>query len=513
MPRSRKACASIEPGRRGHGRQKPRRAGVYPPCPCGSCRSPPRPSPGQDRAASPTSTAARARARRGSATTFGCSCPTTATALDAAEARPAARSGRPPGRRPDPRLWARSRPALTWCGCRLRPRCTTPRRSLPRSPRRRLARQPPPLRHARPRGHPGHVRSPPLGWPPDVVHAHDWQAALVPAYLAWWGGHRPRTVVHRAQPRVLRAASRRPSARGRPSVERYGCTGSSSTASLSFLKAGLYHAATLTTVSPTYADEIRTPEGGRGCTGCSPPATPCKACSTASTSARGTPAATPVRAAVRRRRASRPSATPLALQRELGLDEQTGATVVRLVGRLTCQKGIDLLLAAMHRCSPRAGSSRCSARASPSWTPRSPQLAAAPAPGRVPPGLRRAAVASHLRGQRPVLVPSRFEPCGLTQIYGHALRHPADRAAHRWPRRHGGRRRRAAPARAPASCSTRRRRRRSPMRSTRAIAAWRERERFVAIQRRGMAQPFGWLRGAEDYRRIYGEAIDARALE
>jgi starch synthase len=109
------------------------------------------------------------------------------------------------------------------------------------------------------------IASPALGWPVDVVHAHDWQAALTPAYLSWWGTGRPATVltVHNLQfagrfpPSILPSIAVPPSAYAVDGLEFYG--------EVSYLKAGLYYADRVTTVSPTYADEIRTPEGGKVC--------------------------------------------------------------------------------------------------------------------------------------------------------------------------------------------------------------------------------------------------------
>src|SRR5690606_37363727 len=101
-------------------------------------------------------------------------------------------------------------------------------------------------------------------WRPDVVHAHDWQTGLVPALLAAAGAQRPRTLftIHNVAFQGNFPAETFPrlglppwmfSAEG---IEFYG--------QVSFLKAGLRYADKLTTVSPTYAHEILTPEYGCG---------------------------------------------------------------------------------------------------------------------------------------------------------------------------------------------------------------------------------------------------------
>ena len=105
------------------------------------------------------------------------------------------------------------------------------------------------------------------GAAPDIVHAHDWQAGLVPALLHYGGTPRPRTVmtVHNLSfqgqfPRdLLPSIGLPPQAWAIDGVEYHGTIG--------YLKAGLALADRITTVSPTYAAEIRTAEGGMGLDG------------------------------------------------------------------------------------------------------------------------------------------------------------------------------------------------------------------------------------------------------
>ena len=105
------------------------------------------------------------------------------------------------------------------------------------------------------------------GYRPDVVHAHDWQAGLAPAYLHYAGAIEPPTVmtIHNLAfqgrfPAYLLAFLGLPAeAFTIHGVEYYGEIG--------YLKAGLQFADRITTVSPTYAAEIRTPAGGVGMDG------------------------------------------------------------------------------------------------------------------------------------------------------------------------------------------------------------------------------------------------------
>src|ERR1700751_59718 len=99
---------------------------------------------------------------------------------------------------------------------------------------------------------------------PDVVHVHDWQAGLAPAYLHYAGRHHACTVmtVHNLAyqgqfpPAQLDEFGLPPEAFATQGVEYYGTIG--------FLKAGLQFADRITTVSPTYAREIQSEEGGMG---------------------------------------------------------------------------------------------------------------------------------------------------------------------------------------------------------------------------------------------------------
>jgi len=105
------------------------------------------------------------------------------------------------------------------------------------------------------------------GWRADVVHAHDWHAGLVPLLLLLSGQRRPHTVftVHNAafqgnvpldRAELLGLPQETVTPDG---IEFYG--------QLSFLKAGVRYADKVTTVSPTYANEICTSEFGFGMEG------------------------------------------------------------------------------------------------------------------------------------------------------------------------------------------------------------------------------------------------------
>ncbi len=261
---------------------------------------------------------------------------------------------------------------------------------------------------------------------PDVVHAHDWHAGLAAAYLHYSGQRRPATVMTahnlafqgRFPAELLGVLGLPLAAYNVEGVEFYGGIG--------FLKAGLRLADAITTVSPTYAAEICTPEGGMGLDGL---------LRTRSAVLFGilngidthvwNPAADPHLAAnfgaYRLRRRLRNKA---ALQARFGLAPDPATLLFGVVSRLTQQKGMDLLLAALPALLGH-GAQLVVLGTGESRLQDGLAAAAAAHPGRV--GLLAGfdENLAHLiqAGCDALLVPSRFEPCGLTQLC--ALRYGA----------------------------------------------------------------------------------------
>ncbi len=102
-----------------------------------------------------------------------------------------------------------------------------------------------------------------IGWTPDLVHAHDWPSAMAPAYLAWMGAEVPSVyTVHNLAHQGLFGADRL-EALGIP-AEAFRTDGVEFHGYISFMKAGLLYANHVTTVSSTYATEITTDARGSG---------------------------------------------------------------------------------------------------------------------------------------------------------------------------------------------------------------------------------------------------------
>lgn len=332
----------------------------------------------------------------------------------------------------------------------------------------------------------------------DAVHAHDWQAGLLPAYLAAAGAG-PRTLftVHNLAFQGQFHASLFP-VLGLPprffatdGIEYHGAVG--------FLKAGLWFSARLSTVSPTYAAEITAPEGGMGLDGLlRGRAAVLEGIVNGIDTAEWDPAADahlPARFDAADL-AARP-ANRAALRARLGLAEAE-APIIGFVGRLSWQKGVDLLLHALPADAQLAllGSGE----------PGLEQAARAMAeahPGRV------AAVIGYDEGLARLVyagcdifaMPSRFEPCGLGQLC--ALRYGAPpvvamvggladtvvNANEAALGQQAGTGFVHAPHSAPLLGAALRR----------AAALWRDREAWAAVQRRGMAQDLSWARPAKRY--------------
>ena len=258
------------------------------------------------------------------------------------------------------------------------------------------------------------------GWRPDVVHVHDWQAAMTAAYMRFGPAHHvPKVVtIHnlafqgRFDATIFGELGLPPEAWGVDGVEYYGGTG--------YLKAGLVSADAITTVSPTYAEEIRSPVHGMGLDGLingrvdrlhgilngvdidiwNPAAD-------ASIPRTYTGRALAGRAVNRR-----------ALEKRFGLDHDDAPLFI-IVSRLTWQKGMDLMIDAMDHMVGLGG--KLALLGSGDHPLEGAFLGAADRHrGRVGVQIGYDEGLSHLMqaGGDAILIPSRFEPCGLTQLYG-----------------------------------------------------------------------------------------------
>ncbi|MDN8614815.1 glycogen synthase GlgA [Variovorax ginsengisoli] len=262
------------------------------------------------------------------------------------------------------------------------------------------------------------------GWQPDIVHAHDWHAALAPAYMAFAPrGRQPRAgsvfTVHNLAYQGLFAASHFAEL-GLPAAA-FSIDGLEYHGQLSFMKGGLCFADRLTTVSPTYAREIQTPEQGCGLDGLlrsrAEVLTGILNAVDDQVWNPATDALIPHRYDLRRMTGK--VRNKAALQEELGLAPQTHAPLFVLVSRLTEQKGLHLVLEGLDGLLAQGGQLALLGSGD-AWLEAAFKQRAAHAPQSVSVTLGYSEATAHrLFGAGDVtLVPSLFEPCGLTQMYG-----------------------------------------------------------------------------------------------
>lgn len=353
------------------------------------------------------------------------------------------------------------------------------------------------------------------GWLPDVVHGHDWHTGLAFAYLrelAHTARHRPATVftVHNlAYQGVFKAALRL--RLGLPDGV-FHLQGLEFHGQISFMKAGLKYSDAITTVSPTYAREITSAEQGCGLDG-----------------------------VLRQRQADlhgilngvddavwNPQSDPLVqpgfdadhlqgkvqakarLQQRMGLAPRADALLFSVVSRLTEQKGLHLLPAVVDELVQRGGQLAVLGSGD-AAIEQALRDCAQRHPGHVAltVGYDEALAHSVMAGADVIVLPSRFEPCGLTQLYGLrygtlplvravggladtvvdcSLEHLDDGSASGFVFQELG---------VPGLLSAIRR----------AFALQRRPADWRAVQRHAMSLRFSWARAAADYRRVYASIM------
>ena len=253
-----------------------------------------------------------------------------------------------------------------------------------------------------------------------VVHAHDWPTALVPYYLRRRGDDRPATVltIHNLahQGIVPRDAV--------PSLgigwDDFHMDGAEFFGNANLLKAGLMSADALTTVSETYARDILTPEYGARLEGLlrkrSKDLVGIVNGVDSSVWNPATDGALVARYDVED--ITNKARCKGALLAELGLELAPERPLAMFVGRLVSQKGVDLVAAALPKMLAANFSVVIAGEGDPAIRRKLEQTAAkTPQSVVFLPAAQEALVHRMYAGSDFVLVPSRFEPCGLVQLY------------------------------------------------------------------------------------------------
>ncbi|GIX21418.1 MAG: glycogen synthase [Gammaproteobacteria bacterium] len=258
----------------------------------------------------------------------------------------------------------------------------------------------------------------PLAWRPRLLHAHDWQAGLAPLWAKAAGGVPSVFTVHNLAYQGVfdRSDFDRlglPDPLWRPEgLEFYG--------RWSFMKAALVYADRLTTVSPRYAEEIQTPEFGCGLDGVLRARRDVlRGILNGIDTTLWDPARDPyLTAHYDREDLSGKRAAKAELQHALGLPKAPEAFLLGMVSRLTTQKGVDVLLDASGALGDRplqlavlgSGERRLETALRDAAATRPHRFA-------VRIGYDEALAHRLIAGADGFLMPSRFEPCGLTQLY------------------------------------------------------------------------------------------------
>jgi starch synthase len=261
---------------------------------------------------------------------------------------------------------------------------------------------------------------------PDVVHSHDWQAGLAPAYLKYSHQRTPGTImtVHNLAyqgkfPREMLGEFDLPAqAFTMDGVEYYGGIG--------FLKAGLRLADRITTVSPTYAKDIQTDEGGMGLGGLlRERVVDLRGILNGIDTSVWNPGTDPhIAERYDAHHLQNRMANKVALQRRLGLEAGPDGFLLGVISRMSWQKGLDLLLESVPVIASE-GIQLVMLGTGDADLQDLYRAAAHANPGKIAAFIGYDEGLAHLiqAGADAIVVPSRFEPCGLTQLC--ALRYGA----------------------------------------------------------------------------------------
>jgi starch synthase len=350
------------------------------------------------------------------------------------------------------------------------------------------------------------------GFVADVVHLHDWQAGLTAAYLKYSGGPPAVITVHNLAfqghfPASVFGSLDLPlEAFGIGGVEYYGGVG--------YLKAGLALADAITTVSPTYAREIQTAQDGMGLDGLlrMRSAVVSGILNGIDTTVWNPQTDAALTQTYDAKDLVKRNTNKRAIEKQFSLVQDDGLMFC-IVSRLTDQKGMDLVLAGIDEMVAQGARLAVLGSGDPALESGF-KAAVLRHSGRVGIVTGYNEPLSHLLqgGADSILIPSRFEPCGLTQLYG--LRYGCVPLVSRF----GGLADTVIDANeAAVAAGTATGVVFAPVAQTafdeavtRAVQLFKDRETWAGIQRAGMAADVSWTRSAKRYAALYKSVLKAK---
>ncbi|MEN8175685.1 MAG: glycogen synthase GlgA, partial [Pseudomonadota bacterium] len=260
-----------------------------------------------------------------------------------------------------------------------------------------------------------------LDWQPDVVHCNDWQTGLAPALLYHEGKNRPRTLFTIHNLSYQGFFSNEVYSHLKLPWDLWHFEGLEFHGGFSFIKGGIAYSDCISTVSPTYATEILSGKGGYGLEGLL-----IKRRDRLIGIVNGVdyqtwnPAEDPL--ITQRYDASTfelKARNKTALQRRLGLEAGDDSLLFGHIGRMVHQKGVDLILDMLPQLMAGKNAQLAILGSGDAGLETRVKEAARRYPGRVGASIGYDESLSHLieAGCDAFLMPSRFEPCGLNQMY------------------------------------------------------------------------------------------------
>ena len=356
------------------------------------------------------------------------------------------------------------------------------------------------------------------GMPFDLIHCHDWQTGLIPAYLStllrtdrFFSSTATVFTIHNIGYQGLFPREKLPVA-GLP-PETYHPEGIEYWGAISLLKAGIVYSNAVTTVSPTYSREIQTSEFGLGMEGIlKSRAAVLHGILNGADYSVWDPVIDPhIVSNYDSDHLSDKTVNKAALLKETGLETALlERPVLGITSRLSHQKGCDLLVPILDELA-RMNVGLVILGEGEERYERPLREAAEAYRGKVSVTIGFDEVLAHriMAGVDVFLVPSLYEPCGLTQMY--ALKYgtvPVVRATGGLedtiedfdPQTKTGNGFKFAPYEPNAFLSAIRR----------AVDLWTDQESWANLMRKGMAADFSWTRSAERYLELYQSLIGAR---